>query len=92
MAEAIDRAGARSRRRVRRQAWLFAEYMALFVGLPVAYVSHLIPLPPLPALWVLTGACLAILLGTKDFDRRKLWNARKLRLRLLRALLPFLFA
>ncbi|MDX1388111.1 MAG: CPBP family intramembrane glutamic endopeptidase [Acidobacteriota bacterium] len=80
------------RRRRRREAWLFAEYVVLFVGAPLAYVSDLIPLPPIPALWILSGACLAILLGARDFDRRRLWNARRLRVRLLRALLPFLFA
>lgn len=72
--------------------WLTIEYAVLFVVLPVVYVQDLIPLPPIPALWILSAACLAVLLGGGDFDRRRLWNAGRLRSQVLRALLPFLFS
>jgi len=75
-----------------RHAWLVVEYTLLLVALPLVYLLHPIPLPPIPALWILSSACLAVLLGAKDFDRRRLWDANRLRPRLLRALAPLLFA
>jgi membrane protease YdiL (CAAX protease family) len=92
MERTIAKGNVRNARRRRRRAWLAAEYVVLFVALPIAYVYDLIPLPPIPALWILSGACLAILLGASDFDRKRLWNTRRLRVRLQRAFLPFLFA
>jgi len=75
-----------------RRIWLTVEYVLLFVALPLIYLLDVIPLPPIPALWILSSACLAVLLGARDFDRRRLWDARRLRPRLLRALAPLLFA
>ena len=75
-----------------RRIWLSIEYALLFIVLPIAYVFNVIPLPPIPVLWIGAGACLAVLLGRGDFDRSRLWNARRLRTNLLRAIVPFLFA
>ncbi|HEY3971541.1 MAG TPA: CPBP family intramembrane glutamic endopeptidase [Candidatus Sulfotelmatobacter sp.] len=54
--------------------WLIAEMIALFVGLPLIFRFRLIPIPPIPALWVLAAYCLYRLWGDKGFDRRMLWN------------------
>ena len=75
-----------------RRIWLSIEYALLFLVLPVAFVFDVVPLPPIPALWIGAGACLAVLLGGGDFDHRRLWHPRRLRTDLLRAIVPFLFA
>ena len=53
--------------------------LALFVALPLAYRLGFVPLPPIPALWVLGLYCLAHLMTDATFDRNKLWNPRPLR-------------
>jgi len=68
---------------------LLAEYLLLFIALPVFYLFDLVPLPPIPALWILASGCGAVLLAAGDFDRRRLWNSQRLRRRLYRAFLPF---
>jgi membrane protease YdiL (CAAX protease family) len=72
--------------------WLLAEYVLLFVALPVTYLFDLVPLPPIPALWIFASGCLVVLFAAGDFDRRRLWNTRKLRRRMVRAVLPFAVA
>ncbi len=51
------------------------EFLLLFIAGPTwfAYARHRIP--AIPALWLLTGYCLFILLRDPAFDRERLWNA-----------------
>ncbi len=53
---------------------LSAEFAVLFVLLPLAFRFKFIPVPPIPALWLLCGYCLYRLLHDPGFDRTKLWN------------------
>jgi uncharacterized protein len=57
---------------------LIAEMLVLFVALPLSFRFKLIPIPPIPALWVLAAYCLYRLLADKGFDRRALWNPEAL--------------
>jgi len=57
---------------------LIAEMIVLFVALPLGFRFKLVPLPPIPALWVLAAYCLYRLLADKAFDRRALWNPEAL--------------
>lgn len=58
---------------------LVVEFEVLFVVLPLAFRFRLIPLPPIPALWLLCSYCLWRLLCDASFDRQKLWNSAGLR-------------
>ncbi len=70
--------------------WLLAlEYGVLAAGLPLVYVAGWIPLSPIPALWLITGICLMVLLVSGDFEWRSLWNTDQLGRRLLYASVPF---
>lgn len=70
----------------------FAEFLALFVGIPLAYVQskrlgwNITPIVPL---LVVAAGCTTALLLDPTFDRRRLWNAQDLLRRLL-ATLPLL--
>jgi membrane protease YdiL (CAAX protease family) len=68
------------------------EYGLLFVGLPLLFATRRVPLPLLPALWILAAVCLGFLLRSSGFDRSRLWNADRLGPRLRRALLPVAIA
>lgn len=58
------------------QPWpLMVEFVILFVGLPLAFRFKLVPIPPIPALWLLTGYCLYQLLNDAGFDRKLLWSS-----------------
>jgi len=57
---------------------LIAEMLVLFVALPLSFRFKLIPIPPIPALWLLAAYCLFRLLADKAFDRRALWNPEAL--------------
>ena len=54
--------------------YLIVEMIALFVVLPLAFRFRLIPVPPIPALWILTAYCLYRLLSDAAFNRKLLWN------------------
>lgn len=82
----LSRRGALAQGRV---ALLLGEYVLLFIALPLVYLLDLVPLPPIPTLWILAAGCAAVLLGAGDFERRRLWNTRKLKRRMLRAVVPF---
>jgi len=57
------------------QYWTsIAEFLVLFVALPVAFCFKLVPLPPIPALWIMSGYCLFRLVHDPAFDRKQLWN------------------
>ena len=59
-----------------RRFFLVTEFLALFIGLPVALFFGLATrLPPLPILWAAALYCLVLLLRDPTFDRRQLWNA-----------------
>lgn len=63
-----------------RRLFLAAEFLLLFLGVPVALYFHLADgVPPLPILWVIAAWCLAVLLRDPTFDRRRLWNTGPLR-------------
>ncbi len=53
---------------------LSLEFLVIFLFLPLAFYCHLIPLPPIPALWLVAIYCFARLRHDASFDRRKLWN------------------
>jgi len=53
--------------------------LVLFLVLPIAFRFKLIPLPPIPALWLLGSYCLWQLLRDTSFDRKRLWNGAALR-------------
>jgi len=53
---------------------LIVEMITLFVVLPLAFHFRLIPVPPIPALWILASYCLYRLLSDAAFNRKLLWN------------------
>lgn len=70
--------------------FLLSEFLALFIGLPLALFFGLATsLPPLPILWVVAAYCLVVLLRDPTFDRRQLWNASPLRQQLPQILALF---
>ena len=83
---------AASRRPRGRRLLLLLEYFLLFAGLPVAYVLDWVPVPVIPALWLLAAIFLSVLLAAPDFERRRLWNGEHLRRRLRSAAFPFVLA
>lgn len=58
---------------------LVAEFLLLFVALPLGYRFKPFPFPIIPALWLLTAYCLILLLRDPSFDRKLLWNTSVLR-------------
>ncbi len=86
----MDRSGQRTPRLSRsRKILLLTEYTLLFMGLPLALRFDLIRLPVIPALWILAGGCLLILVTSGNFDFNRLWNAERLRIYLRLVILPF---
>jgi hypothetical protein len=61
---------------------LVAEFLLLFVGLPLGYRFSPVQVPPLPLLWAVAGYALWQLLRDPRFDRTKLWNIDRLPSRL----------
>ncbi len=59
-----------------RRAGLWGEFLFIFVVLPLAFRFRLIPLSPIPALWVVAVYCFYRLWSDPEFDRRRLWNAK----------------
>jgi membrane protease YdiL (CAAX protease family) len=57
------------------RAALIAEFVLLFVGLPLAYRFSPLRIPVLPLLWAVTVYALTMLLRDPQFDRTRLWNA-----------------
>lgn len=57
------------------RAFLLAEFLLLYVALPLAYRFSPVRIPALPALWAVTGYALWQLLRAPVFDRSRLWNA-----------------
>src|SRR5258708_14969624 len=53
---------------------LVGELIALFVVLPLGFRFRLVPLPPIPALWLLAAYCVYRLLSDAAFNRKLLWN------------------
>lgn len=62
---------------------LAAEFVLLFVLLPLGFRFKPFPFPVIPALWLLTAYCLFHLLRDPSFDRTLLWNSVALRTRWL---------
>ncbi len=80
------------RARPLRRLLLLLEFLVLFGLLPLAYRLGAVPLPILPALWLVAAGCLVALLVSPGFERRRLWDARDLGRRLRRAVVPFALA
>jgi uncharacterized protein len=57
-----------------RPVMLIIELIVLFVVLPLAFRFKLIPIPPIPSLWLLAAYCLCRLLRDPAFDRNRLWS------------------
>ncbi|HXV76609.1 MAG TPA: CPBP family glutamic-type intramembrane protease [Candidatus Polarisedimenticolaceae bacterium] len=72
-----------------RRATRIAEYLLLFIALPVYLARRPAPIPVFPLLWLLAAVCLLYLVTRAEFDRRRLWDARYLSARLRAASLPF---
>lgn len=53
---------------------LIAEFLVLFVALPLAFRFKPFPFPPIPALWLVMAYCLFRLRSDASFSRRLLWN------------------
>jgi hypothetical protein len=68
------------------------EYALLFLLLPAAYVLDWVPLPVIPALWLLTLVCLVLLLRSRDFDAKSLWDPAGLGKRAAWLVVPVLVA
>jgi membrane protease YdiL (CAAX protease family) len=56
------------------QLVLIAEMALLFIVLPLAFRFKLVPVPPIPALWLMAAYCWYRLRTDPAFDRRLLWN------------------
>ena len=55
--------------------WLLAEFLILFVGLPLGFRYSPVRLPALPVLWLVAGYAWWQLWRDPRFDRGRLWNA-----------------
>jgi membrane protease YdiL (CAAX protease family) len=62
----------------RGKAALIAEFVFLFVFLPVGFRYKPFHFPPIPALWIAAAYCLWRLLQDSSFDRRLLWSPEAL--------------
>jgi len=82
----------RTESKPQRTILLVAEYAALFLGLPLAFRFGLVPIPVMPALWILAAGCLLILVFTGTLDVKSLWNARRLRTCITFVVVPFAVA
>jgi membrane protease YdiL (CAAX protease family) len=56
------------------QVYLAAEFVVLFIGVPVVVKLGLLPFYPLILLWTVAAACLLIMLRDKNFNRLRLWQ------------------
>jgi len=61
------------------------EFAVVFIVLPALLALSRRRPPVLPALWLIAGLCLLLLLRDPAMDRRQLWNARALPAYLLRS-------
>jgi membrane protease YdiL (CAAX protease family) len=57
------------------RAGLVAEFLLIFVGLPLGYRFSPVRIPALPLLWVVAGYAFWQLLRDPRFDRARLWSA-----------------
>lgn len=69
---------------------LVAEFVVLFVALPLAYRFSVLRTPALPLLWLVSAYACWQLLSDRGFDRAKLWNAGGLAPHLVSVVLIFL--
>lgn len=56
-----------------------AEFLVLFVALPLAYRFSPVRFPALPLLWLASGYACWQLIRDPHFDRARLWGANQLR-------------
>jgi len=68
------------------------EFCVLFVVLPAAVACLPVRLPLLPALWILTGVCLAFLWSDPTFNRGRLWGTAGLKGHVRRIAIRFVAA
>jgi hypothetical protein len=69
--------------KLRSRAALLAEFLAIFMAIPLALFLLPARIPPMPLLWLCCLYCLAALLRDPAFPRRALWNTAPFRGRLL---------
>jgi membrane protease YdiL (CAAX protease family) len=79
------------------RAWLAAEFVLLFFGVPWAMSRHWLPRQPILILVIASGACVWYLFADPTFDRALLWNGaavmteRRTIALIVAALAPLLF-
>jgi len=71
------------------RAALLAEFLILYLALPLAYRFSPVRIPALPVLWAVTAYAAWRLLANPTFDRARLWNASHIHGRLLPILALF---
>jgi hypothetical protein len=74
---------------LRTKALLIIEFLAIFVGVPLALVLTRPVVPPIPVLWLAAAYGLIALYRDPEFPRSQLWNPRPLRSQLASILLLF---
>jgi hypothetical protein len=74
---------------LRTKALLVLEFLAIFVGVPLALVLGKPGIPPLPVLWLAAAYALIALWRDPEYPRAQLWNPRPLRGQLLSIFLLF---
>jgi membrane protease YdiL (CAAX protease family) len=71
------------------RGWLAAEFLLIFVGLPLGYRFSPVRVPALPLLWLVAGYALWQLFRNPRFDRARLWRFAPLRRELRSILVMF---
>ena len=74
---------------LRTKILLAAEYLLLFVVLPILLLLRKPNLPPIPLLWAVALYCFLMLRRDPQYDRSELWNPQRLRGQLKPILLLF---
>lgn len=64
---------------VHKQIPIAAEWVVIFLGLPILFVLSPIPLPKVPTLILIALFCLVILFRDPTFRKAGLWNSKELK-------------
>lgn len=62
-----------------RRTFLIAEFLILYLAVPLYLALHRPSVPPIPLLWGFALYCFVMLRRDSSFDRSQLWNAGALR-------------
>lgn len=74
---------------LRSRTLLAVEFIAIFIGIPLALVFDKPVIPPIPLLWLMAVYCLVALYRDPEFRRSQLWNPRPLQSQLASIFLLF---